>query len=192
MNHATALFVLGHAGTGKSFLTQHFIARQRQKQIAWCVLDKDVVSEAWSGPFLQALGQDPNDRDSPTFKEKVRDLEYRSTLRIARDQLALDLNVVFPAPWSRELASSALFSTDALGFPPETRLRHVWLELPEAVRKQRIIERADPRDAWKLGNWTTYFSALKRPAAVQDGRVPVMDASLPLETQLQILEAMVD
>jgi predicted kinase len=191
MSNIAALFVLGHAGTGKSFLTRHFIARQQEKQIGWCVLDKDVVSEAWSGPLLQALGQDPNDRDSPMFKDKVRDLEYLSTLRVARDQLELGLNVVFPAPWSRELASSALFSTDALGFPPETRLRHVWLELSEAVRKQRIIARADPRDAWKLNHWESYFSALRRPAAVQDGRVPVMDASLPLETQLEVLEALV-
>jgi predicted kinase len=191
MTHTTALFVLGHAGTGKSFLTEHFIARQRKKAIAWCVLDKDVVSEVWSGPLLQALGQDPNDRDSPFFKERVRDLEYRSTLRIARDQLERGLNVVFPAPWSRELASSALFSTKALGFPPATYLRHIWLELPEAVRKQRIIDRAAPRDAWKIEHWASYFAALKRPTAVQDGRVPVMDASLPLDEQLDILEALV-
>ncbi|HWL28650.1 MAG TPA: AAA family ATPase [Burkholderiaceae bacterium] len=191
MSHATALFVLGHAGTGKSFLTEHFIARQRERAIAWCVLDKDVVSEVWSGPLLQALGQDPNDRDSPMFKERVRDLEYQSTLRIARDQLERGLNVVFPAPWSRELASSALFSAEALGFPPATRLRHVWLELPEAVRKQRIVDRGDPRDAWKIEHWASYFSALKRPAAVTDGRVPVMDASLPLDTQLEVLEALV-
>jgi predicted kinase len=191
MSNIVALFVLGHAGTGKSFLTEHFIARQREKAVAWCVLDKDVVSEVWSGPFLQALGQDPYDRDSPFFKEKVRDLEYLSTLRIARDQLQRGLNVVFPAPWSRELASSALFSTEALGFPPTTRLRHIWLELPEAVRKQRIVERADPRDAWKIEHWTSYFSALKRPAAVQDGRVPVLDASLPVDTQLEIMEALV-
>jgi len=191
MNRPTALFILGHAGTGKSFITTHFIERQQEKGQAWCVLDKDVVSERWSGPFLQALGLAPDDRDSPLFKEKVRDLEYLSTLRIAQDQLELGLNVVFPGPWSRELASSALFSTEALGFPSTVRLRHVWLELPLAVRKERIVRRADPRDQWKLDHWEAYADALKRPAAVQDGRVLVMDASLPLVEQIQTLEALI-
>ncbi|MDS1139570.1 AAA family ATPase [Pusillimonas sp. SM2304] len=191
MSHTTALFILGHAGTGKSFLTDHFVAQQQAQGRAWCVLDKDVVSEIWSGPFLEAMGQDPNDRDSPFFKDQVRDLEYLSTLRIARDQLELGLNVVFPAPWSRELASSALFSNQALGFPQHTQLRHVWLELPIPVRRDRIIQRADPRDQWKLDHWDDYISALKRPIPVQDGRVPVLDASLPLAEQISALDALI-
>ncbi|HUG56734.1 MAG TPA: AAA family ATPase [Candidimonas sp.] len=191
MDTPTALFILGHAGTGKSFITTHFIERQRATGHAWCILDKDVVSECWSGPFLLALGHAPDDRDSPLFKEKVRDLEYQSTLRIAKDQLEIGLNVVFPGPWSRELASSALFSTEALGLPATVQLRHVWLELPLAVRKERIVCRADPRDQWKLDHWDTYADALKRPTAVQDGRVPVMDASLPLEEQIKTLESLI-
>ncbi len=190
MAEPTALFILGHAGTGKSFLTTHFLQRQRDKASAWCVLDKDVVSECWSGPMLRALGADPNDRDSPLFKENVRDLEYLTTLRIAKDQLEIGLNVAFPGPWSRELASSALFSASALGFPSSTRLRHVWLELSLTERKNRIARRADPRDQWKLKNWTAYAEALKRPIPVQDGRVPVLDAGLPLEKQLDALDAL--
>ncbi|MFW7340814.1 AAA family ATPase [Pollutimonas sp. H1-120] len=190
MTKPIALFILGHAGTGKSFLTRHFIQQQRERGRAWCVLDKDVVSECWSGPYLETLGADPNDRDSPLFKDKVRDLEYASTLRIARDQLELGLSVAFPGPWSREQASGSLFSTQQLGLPPETQLRHVWLELPIHIRKDRIVERGDPRDAWKLTHWERYIDALKRSAAVQDGRVPVLDASLPLARQLEALEAL--
>lgn len=191
MHQPTALFILGHAGTGKSFLTQYFVAQQREKGRAWGVLDKDVVSESWSGRLLEALGQAPNDRDSPLFKEKVRDLEYLSTLRIARDQLALGLDVVFPGPWSRELASLALFSTQELGFPAQTRLRHVWLELSLTVRKERLIARADPRDQWKLDHWEAYVDALKRPAAVQNGSIPIIDANLPLAEQIGILNGLV-
>lgn len=191
MHPPTALFILGHAGTGKSFLTHHFVAQQREKGRAWGVLDKDVVSENWSGRLLEALGQAPNDRDSPLFKEKVRDLEYLSTLRIARDQLALGLDVVFPGPWSRELASLALFSTQELGFSAQTRLRHVWLELSLAVRKERLIARADPRDQWKLDHWEAYVDALKRPAAVQNGSIPIIDANLPLAEQIGILDELV-
>lgn len=191
MSTADAFFILGHAGTGKSFITSRFIERQKQQGRAWCLLDKDVVSENWSGPLLQALGQDPADRDSPFFKENVRDLQYASTLRIAMDQLALGLDTVLPGPWSRELASGALFSARALGLPEGTRLRHVWLDLPLGIRKERIIKRADPRDQWKLDNWDAYAAALQRPAAVVSGQVPVLDSSLPIAEQLAILDALI-
>lgn len=183
-----ALFILGHAGTGKSWLTHRFVARQHDRGHSWCVLDKDVVSEVWTGPLLAAHGQDPNDRDSPFFKDVARDLGYQSTLRVGRDQIEHGTSVVFPGPWSRELASAALFNAEALGLPAETRLRHVWLDLPLEVRKQRIIDRGDPRDKWKLEHWEEYTAALKRPQAVIDGRVPTLDASLSAEQQLDGLE----
>jgi len=188
--HPTAFFILGHAGTGKSFLTSHFIRRELARGRGWCVLDKDAVSEAWSGPFLQALGHDPNDRDSPAFKQHIRDLGYLSTLRIARDQLELGLSVMLPGPWSRELASEAIFSPQALGLPADTRLRHVWLELDPGIRKDRIVRRADPRDRWKLDHWDSYIDKLRAPAAVQSGRIPTLDAGLPLNDQLRILQSL--
>lgn len=187
-----ALFILGHAGTGKSWLTHRFVSHQHEHGRSWCVLDKDVVSEVWTGPLLEAHGQDPNDRDSPFFKEVARDLGYESTLRVGRDQIEHRTSVVFPGPWSRELASGALFRAEALGLPPATQLRHVWLDLPLEIRKQRIIDRGDPRDKWKLEHWDEYTGALKRPQAVIDGRVPLLDAGLPAEQQLARLEELLD
>lgn len=182
-----ALFILGHAGTGKSVLTSHFIRQELQQHRTWCVLDKDTIGEYWTGPLLEAYGQDPNDRDSPFFKEKVRDLQYKSTLLIGKDQLELGLNVVFPGPWSKELATQALFSAETLGLPLNTILRHVWLELPHSIRKERIIQRADPRDQWKLDHWDDYIYALRKPQAVEEGKIPILNAALPVE---QLLEAL--
>lgn len=179
-----ALFILGHAGTGKSWLTHRFVSQQHEQGRSWCVLDKDVVSEVWTGPLLAAHGQDPDDRDSPFFKEVARDLGYQSTLRVGRDQIDHGTSVVFPGPWSRELASGAIFSPEALGLPAQTELRHVWLDLPLEIRKQRIIDRGDPRDKWKLAHWDEYTAALNRPQAVIDGRIATLDASLEAEQQL--------
>lgn len=187
-NKVHALFILGHAGTGKSWLTHRFVSQQHERGHSWCVLDKDVVSEVWTGPLLAAHGHDPNDRDSPFFKQVARDLGYQSTLRIGRDQIDHGTSVVFPGPWSRELASGALFSPEALGLPSHTVLRHVWLDLPLEIRKQRIIDRGDPRDQWKLEHWEAYAGALKRPQAVLDGQVPTLDASLSAEEQLAALD----
>lgn len=183
-----ALFILGHAGTGKSWLTHRFVSRQHTLGRSWCVLDKDVVSEVWTGPLLAAHGHDPNDRDSPFFKDVARDLGYQSTLRVGRDQIEHGTSVVFPGPWSRELASGALFSPTALGLPAHTRLHHVWLDLPLDVRRQRIIERGDPRDQWKLAHWDDYTQALQRPQAVIDGRIQALDASLAPQRQLACLD----
>ena len=185
-----ALFILGHAGTGKSWLTHRFVSQQHTAGRSWCVLDKDVVSEVWTGPLLAAHGQDPNDRDSPFFKTVARDLGYQSTLRVGRDQIEHATNVVFPGPWSRELATGALFSPEALGLPAHTQLRHVWLDLPLEIRKQRIIDRGDPRDQWKLAHWEDYAAALQRPQAVTDGRIAVLDAAWPVEQQLGFLQAL--
>ena len=189
--HVVALFILGHAGTGKSWLTHRFVFRQHAAGRSWCVLDKDVVSEVWTGPLLAAHGQDPNDRDSPFFKNVARDLGYQSTLRVGRDQIDHGTSVVFPGPWSRELATAALFSPAELGLPAHTILRHVWLDLPLEIRKQRIIDRGDPRDQWKLAHWEEYAAALKRPQAVIDGRIEVLDAALPAEQQLEALERLI-
>jgi len=190
--HVVALFILGHAGTGKSWLTHQFVERQHQAGLSWCVLDKDVVSEVWTGPLLAAHGHDPNDRDSPFFKEVARDLGYQSTLRVGRDQIEHGTNVVFPGPWSRELANGALFDASAVGLPSYTKLRHVWLDLPLEVRKERIIRRGDPRDQWKLAHWQEYTGALRRPQAVTDGRIPVLDASLPADQQLDFLDSLIE
>lgn len=186
-----ALFILGHAGTGKSWLTHRFVSQQHRAGRSWCVLDKDVVSEVWTGPLLAAHGHDPNDRDSPFFKEVARDLGYQSTLRVGRDQIEHGTNVVFPGPWSRELATGALFVPEELGLPAHTKLRHVWLDLSLEIRKQRIIDRGDPRDQWKLAHWDEYTAALRRPQAVTDGRVPVLDAAQPAEQQLEFLQRLV-
>lgn len=191
-SNAVVLFILGHSGTGKSWLTDRFITQQHKAGRSWCVLDKDVVSEVWTGPLLAAHGQDPNDRDSPFFKKVARDLGYLSTLRIARDQLEHGTSVALPGPWSRELASGALFSPEALGLPEKTVLRHVWLNLPLEIRKQRIIDRGDPRDQWKLAHWEEYAAALRRPQAVIDGRIPMLDAALPAAEQLAFLERLVN
>lgn len=189
-SHVNAFFILGHAGTGKSWLTHRFVSRQHALGRSWCVLDKDVVSEVWTGPLLAAHGHDPHDRDSPFFKDVARDLGYQSTLRVGRDQIEHGTSVVFPGPWSRELANGALFSPTALGLPAQTRLCHVWLDLPLDVRKQRIIDRGDPRDQWKLAHWDEYTQALQRPQAVIEGRVPTLDASLEPEEQLAFLDAL--
>ena len=49
-----------------------------------------------------------------------------------------------------------MFSPTALGIPPETSIRLAWIDLEESEAKLRIEKRGDPRDDWKLANWSQY------------------------------------
>lgn len=176
---ATALFMLGYSGVGKTRLAKAFIKSQikMMRPRPWALLDKDTTSEVLGCAFMSALGLNPDDRDSPDYKEKVRDLEYKACLVIAREQLKLGINVVLPGPWTKELQNGDLFDPYKLGLPLETKIKVVYLESSLELRKQRIIERANPRDAWKIENWDTYSSGLNTPEAVSFQNIPVLNTS---------------
>lgn len=163
----TALFILGHAGSGKTKLSKKWVKTRLKKGDNWVLLDKDVCGEGLANALMRALGLDENDRDSPAYKLNVRDLEYQGCLRLAAEQLKLGFNVVLPGPWTRELEGGALFDPLALGLPCETKLCHIYLDISVEKTKVRIESRANPRDTWKLGNWEVYAKSLQEPLAIK-------------------------
>ena len=44
-------------------------------------------------------------------------------------------------------------------------VRIVWVHLPEAEARRRIVQRGNPNDAWKLAHWDDYRTRLFMPAA---------------------------
>ncbi|WP_063805083.1 AAA family ATPase [Burkholderia ubonensis] len=150
---AYAVFLCGPAGTGKSTLGKALVRLLLADGRPACLLDKDTLTDGLSQAFMSALTGDGADRDSPTYKAQVRDLEYAAVLDTARENLELGVSCVMPAPWSRELQSGWLASAAALGFPPDTQLMVVWLTLDEDSRRTRIEHRGHLRDAYKLEHW---------------------------------------
>lgn len=122
---------------------------------------------------MDKLSGDSNDRDSPAYKQNVRDLEYQSVLDTARENLELGVSCVLPAPWTKEVQLGQL-TAEQLKFPSDTRVMVVWLVLAPSQRKARVQRRAHPRDAYKLNQWTTGegFSP--------DGCVLQLDAARPV------------
>ena len=49
-----------------------------------------------------------------------------------------------------------MFSPEALGMPPQTRITITWIDLEETDAKVRMQKRGDPRDDWKLTHWDEY------------------------------------
>lgn len=183
-----ALFVLGHPGSGKTRLSKKWVKTRLRNGEPWALLDKDICGEGLANALMRALGIDENDRDSPAYKCSVRDLEYQGCLRLAAEQLRLGCNVALPGPWTRELESGDIFDPVALGFPSETRLRHVYLDISVEKTKARIEARSSPRDTWKLANWDEYAKSLQQPAAIkQRGVVKMSPGALMADPDMKRL-----
>lgn len=151
------VFFAGHAGTGKSTLARRAVPLMHASTgESFCLLDKDTVYGAYSAKVMKLLTGDPDDRDSPTYLENLRDQEYSGLLEIAAENLALGVNVLLVGPFSREVRSKRVFDPVALGVPAETRISVVWVALDEATAKTRIVARGDARDRYKLEHWDEY------------------------------------
>jgi predicted kinase len=163
---ARLIFFTGHAGVGKTTLSK--IAVQQLHVLtgeSFFLLDKDTVYSAYSAKVMGLLTGDPHDRDSPTFLKNLRQPEYDGLLDIARDNLALGVNVVICAPFSQEVKSHRIFDAQALGMPANTRIHVAWITIDEELARQRIISRGDLRDRYKLAHWDSYRSRRFEPDA---------------------------
>ncbi len=73
----------GHAGTGKTSLAKKalpLIAERTGEDFFF--LDKDTVYGAFSSHMMGLLTGDPDDRDSPTYLQNIRDQEYAGLIDI--------------------------------------------------------------------------------------------------------------
>lgn len=168
---ATALFILGHAASGKTTLARNWVKSRLRKNEAWCMMDKGDSGDILAPELMKALGMNPYDRDSKEYKEKVRDLEYLACINVAKEQLKLGINVVFPGPWTKELKNETLFNPYDMGLPEDTKIATVYLDIPENVLKERIEHRKNIRDKWKLENWKEFALTLKRPSVIDNRKI---------------------
>ncbi len=154
---ARLIYFCGHAGTGKSTLARRAVGRLHAATGEnFCLLDKDTLYGAFSARVMGLLTGDPNDRDSPTYLDNLRDQEYSGLVEVARENLALGVNVLAVGPFSREVRAHTLHDGRAYPVPAGTTIRVVWVDLDEAEALARIRHRNDPRDAWKLAHWDAY------------------------------------
>ncbi len=152
------LLFAGHAGTGKTTLAKRAIPLLRERSGRdYFFLDKDTAYGAFSSHVMGLLTGDPDDRDSPTYLNNLRDKEYAGLLDIARENLLLGLNVMLVGPFTREIMAGKFFRPTELGMPEGTECRVAWIDLDSAEARRRIQQRNDKRDAWKLAHWDDYL-----------------------------------
>lgn len=118
------------------------------------LVDIDTCTEPIIQIALAEAGKDPNDRDSPYFKEKFRHAIYETLFAIAKDNLNHS-NVIIVGPFTKELREPDWPDQIAktLGAIPEIH----YLRCDPSIRKDRMSQRASARDQSKLEDWKSYL-----------------------------------
>ena len=91
--------IVGPPAAGKTTFARQ-LARERQAAL----VDIDTATEPLARAALTALGKDPNDRDSPSFKNRFRDPIYACLFDIAAANLP-HVDVVMTGPFTKELTN---------------------------------------------------------------------------------------
>ena len=185
---ARLIFFCGHAGTGKTTVARRALgALHARTGESYCLLDKDTLYGAYSASVMQLLTGDANDRDSPTYLNHLRDPEYAGLVSVAAENLALGVNVLVVGPFSREVREHRLHDGSRFPVPEGTTIRVVWVDLDDAVARERIVRRADPRDAWKLAHWDDYRERRFVPEPAVYPELLRFDNTAPGESDLERL-----
>ncbi len=164
MSTPRLLLFSGHAGTGKTTLAKRALPLLAQRSgHDFFFLDKDTAYGAFSSHIMGLLTGDPDDRDSPTYLQHLRNQEYAGLLDITRENLALGNQVLLVGPFTREILSGKFFRPVELGLPADTICRIAWIDLAMDEAKRRIEARNDARDQWKLAHWDEYMKRRVEP-----------------------------
>lgn len=154
----------GHAGTGKTTLAKKALPLMIEKTGEdFFFLDKDTVYGAYSSHVMELTTNNPNDRDSPFYLQNLRDWEYAGLIAIAKENLQMGVNVILVGPFSSEIQSGRMFNPADLGVPTTSSIKIAWIDLDEQEAKNRMENRADPRDEYKLKHWDEYTKRRVNP-----------------------------
>lgn len=155
--HYKLILVAGYAACGKT----HVGKELAQRLPHGCYLDKDTLTGPFADRLLQELGQPPGDRDSDTYREHVRPLEYECLLATGIEAAHCGAIAILCAPFLAQLADAewmrALKSTAGARQLPH---RIVWVHCDRAIMRERMIERASRRDRAKIDDWQNYSTSI--------------------------------
>lgn len=141
-----AIVVCGSPGAGKSTY-----AKRLAESLGAVFVDIDTATERLVRLALEQSGHDPDDRDSAYFKQVYREPIYEQMFDIAKDNLAFN-PVVLAGPFTREIRDAGWPEKlcRRLGAPVEIH----YVRCRPEIRRKRLLERANARDAAKLADWS--------------------------------------
>lgn len=147
--------VAGYAGCGKTTYARELATHRRA-----ALLDKDTLVGPLTAGLLAARGCDPADRDSGTYRDRVRPLEYQALFDTAWEMVQAT-DVVVCAPMVAELGDP-LWRHDIAARAEQrgATVAVVWVRCSPGVQLHRLRDRGDARDVGKLANWGQWVASL--------------------------------
>jgi predicted kinase len=177
----TILFLIGLPASGKST-----IGKRIASEYNFCYLDKDIVCNHFTGMLLELKGASRHDREGSFYNNVLMDLEYKTLLNIADDNLKLGKSVIVDAPFINYLSNSN-YIEELRGIYDwrDVNIIVVSVNIDFAILKTRMIERSLDRDKWKLANWDAYLQSIqKKQCCWKNIRIIQFDNSyLSIDTQ---------
>lgn len=133
------------------------------------LLDKDDLAPLIRAGF-SAAGEEM-DYDGGFYRENLRSAEYETLLHLAFSTLRFEKYVLLAAPFGREIKNADLVMrwrerANAMG----AELVLIWVDVPVAVRHERMKARASHRDTKKLEHWEKYAATVcdEAPLGLKD------------------------
>jgi predicted kinase len=140
--------VCGYAGSGKSTFARGLACR-----LGAVLIDIDAVTERLARLVLRGHELDPDDRDSPQFKALLREPIYETLFDVAEENLE-HLPCVIVGPFTTERRQAGW--PNLLEARLLTTVRIYYVHCPRDQRRQRLVQRRNPRDAAKLRRWELF------------------------------------
>lgn len=168
-----AHIVCGLPAAGKSTYGKGLAARLNA-----AFIDIDTATERLVRLALRLSGSDPDDRDSPGFKQRFREPIYEQMFDIARENLT-HVDVVLAGPFTSEIRDPAWLTVMETRLGARVKIHYVRCR-PD-IRRQRMIERNNPRDAAKFDHWDELTAYYRDEAPPVFDHI-LIDTSKPKET----------
>lgn len=178
------VLVAGAPASGKTY-----IAKQIAKKTKSTYLDKDTISTFSTEILLTSLGSNINDRESEIYLNNIKDIEYKTLIKTAIENLEVVDTVICSAPFIGQILNQGWLDDLASDLEAiDAELVVIWVKVDIAAAKERILSRGENRDIWKLSNWAEYSRTTPHNEINSNYPVQVIDNSntlqIPLEEQI--------
>lgn len=154
---ATVWVVAGPPGAGKSTVAGLLAAALDPPG---AVLDKDTLYSGFVTATLRAGGRPYGEREGPWYDENIKKHEYEGMAATTREVRRHGCPVVLVGPFTSQIHDHDRWTAfvTKLGGPP---VRLVWIRIDADTLLERLIRRADPRDAGKIERYDAFVAAIR-------------------------------